>query len=93
MPAKMTVEKLKARIAADPDTLAAELLPPDSFARYAYDNKSYPEIRKDHARADADKAECEKWGLTPDEWAEEMNAARLAMAHDMKLDLIQEGFF
>lgn len=93
MSAKVTVEMLRTRIAAQADVLAADLLPPDSLARYAYDNKPYPEIRKDHTPADADKAECEKWQLTRQEWAEEMNAARYAMAHDMKLDLIKEGFF
>lgn len=92
MPRKITVAQLKSRMATDPDVLAADWLPPDSFARHAYDTKPYPLVKKVCTSADAGKAECEKWGLTSDEWAEEMAAARIAIAHDMKLDLIKEGF-
>jgi hypothetical protein len=93
MPSKVTVAQLKASIATDPDALASDMLPPGSFARFAYDSKPYPVIKMAYSPASADKAECEKWGLTSAEWVEEMAAARIAMAHDMKLDLIQEGFF
>ena len=91
MPTKVKVAQLKARIGEDPDVYALDLLPPDSFARHAYENKPYPEIRRAHAGAGADEAECARWQLTPEEWAEEMDAARLALAHDMKLDLIRTG--
>lgn len=91
MPTKVTIAQLKSRIADDPDTYALELLPPDSFARHAYETKPYPAIRGAHSAADADKEECDGWGLTADEWVGEMDAARLALAHDMKLDLIKKG--
>lgn len=93
MASKVTVAEIRARIAADPDVLALDLLPTDSFARYAYENKPYPILKRENSAADADRADCEKWGLTADEWAEQMAAARIAMAHDMKLDLLKEGFF
>jgi len=93
MSSKVTEAQLRARIAVDPDAPAADLLPPRSFARYAYENKPYPVVRTRHSADDARASECTEWGLTPEEWAEEMSAARLAMAHGMKLDLIQEGFF
>lgn len=91
MPTKVTIAQLKARIGQDPDTHALDLLPPDSFARHAYESKPYPQIRRAHAPEAADKDECERWQLTPEEWAEEMDAARIALAHDMKLDLIRKG--
>lgn len=91
MPTKVTIAQLKARMADDLDAYAVELLPPDSFARHAYENKPYPEIRRAHSADDADKEECERWGLTSEQWAEELDAARIALAHDMKLDLIKKG--
>lgn len=92
MPRKITVAQLKSRMATDPDALAVEWLPPDSFARHAYDTRPYPLIKRACTPADAVEPECQKWGLTSEEWAEEMAAARIALAHDMKLDLIKEGF-
>ena len=91
MAAKITIAQIRARIAANADEYAVEYLPPDSFARHAFETKPYPAIKRAKTAADADKAECEKWGLTADEWAEEMSAARIALAHDMKLDLIMKG--
>jgi len=91
MPTKVTIAQTQARIAADPDAYAFEFLPPDSFARHAYETKPYPAIRRAHSPDDADKDECERWNLTAEEWAEEMDAARIALAHDMKLDLIKKG--
>jgi len=82
---------LISRIKDDADQYAVEFLPPDSFARHAYETKSFPAIRKAHTAASADAAECEKWGLTAQEWADEMDAVRVALAHDMKLDLISKG--
>lgn len=91
MPAKITTTQLISRIEVDPDIYALDLLPPDSFARHAYETKPYPAIRAAHSAADAGKAECDQWGLTAEEWVEEMDAARFALAHDMKLDLIKKG--
>ncbi len=91
MAMKVTAAQIRSRIEANADDYAAEMLPPDSFARHAFENKPYPAIKRAKTPADADKAECEKWGLTADEWAEEMAAARIALAHDMKLDLIMKG--
>lgn len=91
MPTKVTIAQLKSRMAGDLDAYAIDLLPPDSFARHVYDTKPYPEIKRAHSADDADKAECERWDLTAEQWAEEMDAARIALAHDMKLDLIKKG--
>jgi hypothetical protein len=93
MASKVTVAEIKARIAASADTLALDLLPADSFARHAYETKPYPILKRENSAANADKADCQKWGLTAEEWAEQMAVARIAMAHDMKLDLLKEGFF
>ncbi len=91
MPTKITTAQLKSRIEAELDTYALELLPPDSFARHAYETKPYPAIRRAHSAVDAEKEECDRWNLTAEEWVGEMDAARLALAHDMKLDLIKKG--
>lgn len=91
MTTKVTTAQLKSRMQADLDAYAVDFLPADSFARHAYDNKPYPALRSAHSASDADKEECEKWDLTPEEWVEEMDAARLALVHDMKLDLIKKG--
>lgn len=91
MTSKINSAILKSRIEGDADQYAVEFLPPDSFARHAYETKSFPAIRKVHGAGDADSAECEKWGLTAQEWADEMEAVRIALAHDMKLDLINKG--
>jgi len=47
-------------------------------------------IRGAHSTADGDKEERGRRGLTAEEWVEEMDAARLTLAHDMKLDLIKK---
>lgn len=91
MTMKVTVAQIRSRIEASADEYAAEFLPPDSFARHAFYSKPFPAIKRAKTAADADKAECEKWGLTAAEWAEEMAATRIALAHDMKLDLIMKG--
>jgi hypothetical protein len=92
MTAKITTNQLKTRIKGDPDTYALGFLPVDSFARHAYQHKSYPAIRDVYSVTNAKKHECERWHLTPEEWFEEMGAARIALAHDMKLDLIKQGY-
>lgn len=91
MPTKVTIAQLKSHMAGDLDAYAFELLTPDSCARHGYDTKPYPEIRGAHCAANADGDECKSCDLTPKEWAEEMDAARIALAHDMKLDLIRKG--
>jgi hypothetical protein len=91
MPTKITTAQLKSRIEAEFDTYALELLPSDSFAHHAHETKPYPAIRGAHSAADADKEERDRRGLTAEEWVEEMDAARLALAHDMKLYLIKKG--
>lgn len=93
MTTKISFDEFTTKLVADEDALAFDLLPKDSFARWAYEHKSYPSVHDPHTPAEADMAECKRWGMTPEEWAEQMAIARMAMAHDMKLDLIKEGFF
>jgi len=92
MTTKITTLQLKSRIKVDPDMYALGHLPMDSFARHAYQNKSYPVIRSAYSAANAKQHECERWHLTPEEWLEQMGVARIALAHDMKLDLIRTGY-
>jgi hypothetical protein len=92
MTAKITTLQLRSQIKGDPDMYALGFLPIDSFARHAYQNKSYPAIRSVYSVSNAEQKECERWRLTPEEWLEEMDAARLALAHDMRLDLIRHGY-
>jgi len=92
MTAKITTAQLRTRIKGDPDMYALGFLPIDSFARHAYQTKSYPTIRNVHSVSNAKMHECERWKLTPEEWLEEMDSVRIALAHDMKLDLIRHGY-
>ena len=92
MSTKITMAQLISRIQDDPDMHALGLLPIDSFARHVYETKSYPDIKSAYTAANADPEECEQWNLSAEEWVEEMDAARLALAHDMKLDLARKGF-
>jgi len=92
MTTKITTVQLRTQIKHYPDIYALALLPTDSFARHAYQTKSYPAIKNVYSPTAAKRHECERWHLTPDEWLEEMDAARIALAHDMKLDLIRQGF-
>jgi len=92
MSAKITPDRLLTLIQGDPDMYALGFLPINCFARHVYQTKSYPAIRSAHTAADADSDECQKWGLTSEEWVEEMDAAKVALAHDMTLDLLRKGF-
>jgi hypothetical protein len=91
MTAKITTAQLISRIQDDPDMFALGLLPIDSFARHAYQTKNYPCIKSAYSVSNADDEECGEWSLTAEEWLEEMDVARLALAHDMKLDLNRKG--
>lgn len=91
MSAKITPVQLVARINDDPAMFALGLLPIDSFARHVYQTKSYPCIRGAYTAANADREDCEQWRLTPEEWLEQMTVVVLALAHDMKLDLMRKG--
>lgn len=82
---------LQRALAANPDRLAAELLPPGSFARHQYDQGPAYVLRP-HRPCDADPEELRRWRLTPEEWAEQMAVALVALKHDMKLDALQQGF-
>lgn len=85
------LEDLQAALAAEPDRLAEELLPQGSFARHKYDQgPAY--VFRPHRPSDADPEELREWGLTPEQWAEQMAVALVALRHDMKLDALQEGF-
>lgn len=92
MPTKITVKSLVSQIQADPDMHALGMLPIDSFARHAYQTKSYPDIKGAYGAANANPDECQQWHLTAEEWVEEMEAAAVALAHDVKLDLARKGF-
>jgi hypothetical protein len=82
---------LQRALAENPDRLAAELLPPGSFARHKYDQgPAY--VFRPHRPCDANPEELREWQLTPEQWAEQMAVALVALRHDMKLDALQQGF-
>lgn len=91
MPVLITSAELMAQIEKEPDTLASTWLPEGSFAKAAYMEKSIVQLRSPHGPADADKAECEKWDLTPEQWSQQMEIALIATRHDARLDLIEQG--
>ncbi len=90
MPALVSLEDLRKALSEDPDRLAEELLPEGSFVRAKYE-QGIAYVDRPHRPEDADPAELEKWGLTPEQWSEQMEVALVALRHDLKLDVIQEG--
>jgi hypothetical protein len=90
MPAHITPDEVRQKITAAQDELAADQLPEGSLARARYDRgPAYLELP--HAPEEADAEECRRYGLTPEQWSEEVEAARIAYRHDTKLDLVREG--
>jgi hypothetical protein len=67
-----------------------ECLPEGSLARDRYQRGlAYVDCAHDPADADAD--DCRKYGLTPEQWSEQVEAARIALHHDLKLRAVQQG--
>lgn len=86
----VTLAEVERFIRNNPDSTASDALPADGFARHLYMNGTQPELANtDPARADA--GVLGKWGLTPEQWAEQVKAAARARAHDAKLDMLHEG--
>ncbi len=90
MPVLVRLEDLRTALAEDPDRLAEELLPEGSFARAKYE-QGIVYLDRPHRPEDADREELERWGLTPEQWSEQMELALVALRHDLKLDAIREG--
>jgi hypothetical protein len=44
-----------------------------------------------HDAAHADAAECREFGLSAEQWSQQVEAARIALHHDMKLHAVQQG--
>ena len=89
--ALVRLAELQSWLAEDPDRQALDFLPPGSFARAKYEQGPAFVLRP-HRPEDADPEELRAWELTPEEWAEQMAVALVALRHDMKLHTLTEGF-
>ena len=89
--ALVRLAELQAWLAEDPDRQALDFLPPGSFARAKYE-QGPAFVLQPHRPEDADPEELRAWELTPEEWAEQMAVALVALRHDMKLHALTEGF-
>ncbi len=87
----VSLADLQKALSENPDRLAEELLPPGSFVRHKY-GQGPAWVFRPHRPSDADPEELRQWNLTPEQWAEQMAVALVALRHDMKLDALQEGF-
>ncbi len=90
MPVLVDLEALRKALSEEPDRLAEELLPEGSFVRHKYE-QGIAYVNRPHAPEDADPEELETWGLTAEQWSQQMEVALHALEHDLKLDVIQEG--
>ncbi len=90
MAEKVTLAEVERQISDNPDQMAGDMFPEGSFAKHAYLNASDAHLAKTSPEQ-ADSAECSKWGLSAEEWAEQMKAVARARAHDAKLDMIKQG--
>lgn len=50
-----------------------------NFAAACYNDNSLAELSAPHSPSDANKRDCETWGISPQEWSDAIEAARLAM--------------
>lgn len=90
MTAHVTVADVRTELSRNPDALAQNLLPRGSLARAKYE-AGIAFVQRPHGPDDADPEECRRYGLTPAEWAEEMEAALAALRHDARMDAINQG--
>ncbi len=56
------------------------------FAEACYNTNNLEELRSPHAPEDADSTDCKTWGITPDEWSQAIEVARLE-----REEIIKEG--
>lgn len=86
----VTLADVEAFIKKNPDEPAGDVFPDDSFAKSAYLNANQAELA--HSEPSDAKAEhLEKWGLTAEEWSQQMKAVARARGHDARLDMLKEG--
>lgn len=86
----VSLADIERQIRVNPDQMAGDILPDGSFAKHAYMNASDAHLAKT-APEQADSSECSEWGLSAEEWSEQMKAVARARAHDAKLDLLKQG--
>jgi hypothetical protein len=72
------------------DEPAEACLPEGSLALERY-RRGVAFVECPHAPSDADAKECERFGLTAEQWSQQVEAARIALHHDMKLHAVQQG--
>ncbi len=74
-----TADKLRSFIKQHPDENPSIFIRDDSFAAYCYDRYSLAQLRS-AMHQDADPAQCSKWGLSFDQWRENIEMALAARA-------------
>ena len=72
-----TASELKQLILSNPRENPSVFLSDSSFAAACYDQKTVQELQSDF-NGDADPEACEKWGISPDEWREQIAMALTA---------------
>jgi hypothetical protein len=78
-----TVDELKRLIEENPYEYASLFLEDDSFAFYCYSNNSYVDLCEKFESGNVDKAECERFKITEDEWKAGVEMGMLAHYWEM----------
>ena len=73
-----TANELRKMIIQNPGTSPSTFLRDDSFAAWCYDNRDSPWLKSAFNR-DADPEDCRKWGITAQEWKNNVAMAGLAL--------------
>ena len=90
MPELIDLATLESRIKAYPDAWAHAFLPSASLAREIYE-LGIVHAERPHTPEDAHADECDRYGLTPEQWSEQMKVALRALKHDAKLGILEKG--
>jgi hypothetical protein len=86
----VTPQQIRNYMAQHLDEPAEGCLPEGSLALARY-RRGLAYVDCPHAAADADAGECREYGLTGEQWSQQVEAARIALHHDMKLHAVQQG--
>lgn len=73
----LTANQLTELIRKNPLEMPSTFIMDSSFASYCYDKKTIKWLKSAFNR-DADRADCEKWGISRSEWKENIEMALIA---------------
>jgi hypothetical protein len=79
-----TADELDALVESNPDRFPTEFIEEGTFADYLMKNHTYTELAT-MVNLPANPAQMEAWGLSEDQWTEQVTLAWLAFKHEHTL--------